>query len=126
METSIFVTDLAQQFSLSVRPSPGGPSRQARIMNILGFMATKAHEAFGMPRGPDGAPSGTRNGGLWSVYHVIVVPNPPSNISGVFNARTTYLDETSSGRRKQANDTDTTHRGTVPVEGGWTNQAFVQ
>ena len=42
------------------------------------------------------------------------------------NARTTYLDETGSGRRKQAKDTGTTHRGTVPVEGRWTNQAFVQ
>ena len=41
-------------------------------------------------------------------------------------ARKTYPNPTRSGRRKQAKDTGTTHRGTVPPEGGWTNQAFVQ
>src|SRR5512139_3235396 len=54
------------------------------------------------------------------------VPNPLSNISGGFNACTTYLNETSSGGRKYAKDPVPPHRGTVPPEGGWTNQTFVQ
>src|SRR5512139_1474349 len=49
-----------------------------------------------------------------------------AKLNGGFNARKTYLDQTRSGRRKQAKNTGTTHRRTVLVEGGWTNQAFVQ
>jgi hypothetical protein len=54
-----------------------------------------------------------------------MISAPLSNTSGGFNARKTYLDQTRSGKRK-AKDTGTTHRGTVPLKGGRTNQAFVQ
>jgi hypothetical protein len=38
METSIFVTDLAQQFSLYCRPSPGGPNQRHRqVVNRYGI-----------------------------------------------------------------------------------------